>query len=79
MIKNMQRTMPDIRINISSSEDLLTDLVKMSDCEVRIVGNSTFGALSSYVSSAGVTITPQRWFNFRDAVMAIPGSLYVLD
>lgn len=79
MIKNMQRTMPDIRINISSSEDLLTDLVKMSDCEVRIVGNSTFGALSSYVSSAGVTITPQKWFNFRDVVMAIPGSLYVLD
>ncbi len=79
MVKNMQRTQPDIRFNISSSKDLLTDLVNMSFCEVRIIGNSTFGALSGYVSSTGVTITPQRWFNFRDVVMTIPGCLYVLD
>jgi len=79
LLRNARITYPEIEIRILASDDLFLDLVSLSDYKYRIIGNSTYGALAGYLSIPRVTVTPKKWYNFRNTVVALPFSIYSLD
>ena len=79
LVRKAQIVFPEMKIMILASNDLVTDLVALTDYKYRIIGNSTYGALAGYLSIPGMTITPQKWYNFRKTVIALPSCIYSLD
>lgn len=79
LVSKVRIEFPEINVRILASDDLVTDLVALSDYKYRIIGNSTYAALAVYLSISGMTIAPKKWYNWRESVVSLPSCIYSLD
>ena len=71
------RVLPkDVEIVYSEGNSVLDDLVALSECNIKILSNSTFSLLSYYLNSSEMTICPKKWY---ENVYETPRELFPPD